>query len=101
METAQRNHSSNLGSGKTEYNSLLLKPEWQQKRLSILNRDGNKCRNCGSSSDLQVHHKQYHKTNKDGEFRRPWQYKENYLITLCKDCHQMGHKDFVIPIFYI
>lgn len=101
METPQRNQLSDPATEKTEYNSMLLKPEWHHKRVMILNRDNNRCRNCGGIINLQVHHKQYHKNRKDGEFMKPWNYKENYLITLCKNCHQIGHKDYVIPIFYV
>lgn len=101
METRKRNQLSNNGADKGEYNDLLIKPEWKNKRLIIMNRDNNNCRNCGCSNDLQVHHKQYHKRHKDGDFKKPWEYKENYLITLCKACHQDGHKSYIIPIFYV
>jgi 5-methylcytosine-specific restriction endonuclease McrA len=101
METKQNNQDVNMKTEKDEYSSLLLKPEWHNRRLSVMNRDNNRCRNCGCSNNLQVHHKQYHKNRRSGEFMKPWEYKDNHLITLCKNCHQSGHKDFVIPIFNV
>jgi 5-methylcytosine-specific restriction endonuclease McrA len=30
--------------------------EWKELRASILERDGHRCRNCGSEKELTVHH---------------------------------------------
>jgi hypothetical protein len=58
---------------------------WQKKRLEIMERDGWKCRSCGSGKDdgitLNVHHQHYVKGHK------PWEYKDEELVTLCEDCH--------------
>lgn len=48
-------------------------------RGKILERDGYKCRICGSSENLEVHHMQalvYHGKSK-----------EENLVTLCEECH--------------
>jgi len=85
----------------TEYASLLQTGEWQNKRQNILKRDGYKCFRCGSVDGLEVHHRQYHKKSATGQFVKPWDYKENNLITLCRKCHEQGHQKFKVPVFYI
>lgn len=84
-----------------DYLELLQRPEWRLRREIILKRDGSRCLNCGSENNLQVHHRQYHRDLRSGAFRLPWDYKEKYLITLCFDCHQAGHKYFKIPVFNV
>lgn len=63
------------------YSEKLKDPRWQSKRFEILERDGFMCTNCKSEIHLHVHHLGYI-FNKD-----PWQYENDMLITLCKDCH--------------
>jgi hypothetical protein len=71
---------------KTPYGELLIDPRWQKKRLVIFNRDGWKCRYCGDSTKtLHVHHEYYAKGKK------PWEYPDNDLKTLCADCHSKAH----------
>lgn len=82
------------------YDELLTTPQWETKRQVILLRDGHRCRNCGSEKRLQVHHRQYH-VNKYGEKVKPWNYSNRYLITLCDECHKIGHGQFKIPVFKI
>jgi 5-methylcytosine-specific restriction endonuclease McrA len=62
-----------------------LSPEaYVQLKLQVLNRDGWRCQNCGSSRNLEVHHKQFRShSGADSE--------EN-LITLCNRCHLAMHK---------
>ena len=49
----------------------------------ILERDGWRCQGCGSSLNLQIHHKQFRgQSGHDSE--------EN-LITLCAQCHAQNH----------
>ena len=101
METPKKNHLSETIKDNGEYNGFLTTEEWKIKRRIIMYRDGNRCRNCGNQTELQVHHKQYHKNRKNGEFRKPWQYDDRYLITLCQPCHKSGHQGYTIPIFNI
>jgi hypothetical protein len=73
---------------KSEYSKLLLDPRWQKKRLEILNRDEWICQYCfADERTLHVHHK-YYIYNK-----KPWEYDNNVLITLCDSCHSAegGH----------
>jgi hypothetical protein len=87
--------------GMETYQELLKRPEWKQLRSRIIDRDSKRCRNCGATSGLEVHHKQYHKTQKTKTHVRPWDYSPKYLVTLCNGCHGQGHKEYTIPTFYI
>ena len=69
---------------KETYAELLRKPEWQKKRLEIMQRDDFTCQYCGCKErELQVHHRVYHKGAK------PWEYDNRELITLCDRCHEV------------
>lgn len=83
------------------YNDLLMSPQWFEKRKIILTRDNNRCRNCGKTSGLHIHHRQYHINKRTGEFQLPWKYINKYLITLCDKCHSAGHLNLKVPIFNI
>ena len=83
------------------YNDLLLSPLWINKRKKILIRDNNRCRSCGKSERLDVHHRQYHIIKSTGKFKLPWEYNDRYLITLCENCHYSGHELIKVPIFEI
>lgn len=65
-----------------EYREYFKDPRWQKKRLEILNRDEFMCQRCyGTETELHIHHRLY-KQNK-----KPWEYDNDLLLTLCKDCH--------------
>jgi len=83
----------------TSYETLLLMPEWKAKRQQILNRDGNRCRYCGSAMNLQVHHK-YYMQYPDGSRMLPWNYPDDALITLCDSCHKKVHANYQIKTYY-
>jgi 5-methylcytosine-specific restriction endonuclease McrA len=86
---------------KQNYSELLLTEEWKEKRKTILERDGHKCRNCGATESLQVHHRQYHIKLDTGEKLPPWQYNGRYLITLCTSCHKAGHEHYQVHTKFI
>ena len=66
--------------------SFLRSPLWQKKRLEIMQRDNFTCCKCGCThKELQVHHIKYIKG------RKPWEYDNEDLITLCNDCHERHH----------
>ncbi len=63
---------------------IQLDPEaYQQLCWQVLRRDGWRCQQCGSRTNLQVHHIQLR--SHSGEDA-----KEN-LITLCSECHNRTH----------
>jgi len=78
------------------YKEHLFNKKWIEKKESILNRDNHKCRICGATTNLTVHHTQYHVT-KDGQKLLPWMYEDRFLITLCETCHNIGHRKYKVP----
>ena len=68
------------------YQDQLQHPNWQRKRLLIFERDKWKCTRCnGTESQLHAHHKQYHAG------RKPWEYLDSDIVTLCEHCHRQTH----------
>lgn len=68
------------------YAEQLKKPQWQKKRLEILERDKWTCQMCGDTeATLTVHHKSYKMV--DGKFVDIWDYDNCDLTTLCELCH--------------
>jgi hypothetical protein len=69
------------------YSDLLKDPKWQKMRLKILERDLFTCTYCGEDQEtLHVHHKIYLPN------RKPWEYSEDCLTTLCHVCHNDASK---------
>ena len=83
----------------SNYELLLNRPEWKAKVIEIKNRDGNKCTYCGSTLNLQVHHK-YYSRYPNGQFVMPWDYPNSILITLCDKCHKRVHSTKQIKTYY-
>ena len=68
------------------YIELLKSPQWQKRRLEMLERAGWKCEECSASEkQLHVHHLLYEKG------RKPWEYGDKLLRVLCEDCHSEWH----------
>jgi 5-methylcytosine-specific restriction endonuclease McrA len=74
-----------------DYSDYLMAPQWQAKRDEVLERDWHMCQKCMSSRNLQVHHKAYIVG------RLPWEYDNQYLITLCGPCHAYFHATDKVP----
>ena len=71
---------------KLSYSDQLKHPDWQRKRLKILERDDFACQCCGiTDKTLHVHHFYYTKGCKVHE------YPDEALITLCEGCHKEQH----------
>ena len=88
--TAQAAPQFDLQAEKDLYEDRLHDKRWKRLREVILRRDAYQCRCCGSKTNLQVHHRQYH-TRPDGRWIAPWQYATRLLITYCSSCHKAGH----------
>lgn len=74
--------------GKLSYAEQLRHPNWQRKRLEVLERASFKCEKCfDGESTIHVHHKQYFKG------RMAWEYDAKELSALCESCHQYEHLD--------
>jgi hypothetical protein len=70
----------------SNYTDLLNDPLWQRKRLEIFNRDNFTCQRCFNNRiTLCVHHFAYQPGLK------PWEYKNEDLITWCINCHENEH----------
>jgi hypothetical protein len=68
------------------YSDQLKHPNWQRRRLEMLNGSGFSCSRCGNTeSTLHVHHKRYVKG------REVWEYGDDELAVLCESCHQDAH----------
>jgi hypothetical protein len=66
------------------YSEKLRNPKWQKKRLKILERDDFTCQLCGDKeTELHIHHTEY-----KGD---PWEVSDEFLKTICKDCHGAIH----------
>jgi 5-methylcytosine-specific restriction endonuclease McrA len=67
---------------------LRLDPElYERLRAQVLRRDGWRCQICGSSLNLEVHHKDFRSKGGDDS--------EENLITLCAKCHSQVHRCFI------
>ena len=81
-----------------EYYEKLKDPRWQKKRLKILERDKWTCQRCNDDENtLHVHHKVY------VAGAEPWDYKDEYLVTLCEDCHEHEKEamnDYIFALTY-
>ena len=72
---------------KKPYSDQLRHPNWQRKRLEVLEAAGWKCESCDASEKtLHVHHKRYVKG------REVWDYERSELEALCEDCHESAHE---------
>lgn len=71
----------------TTYYEKLKSPQWQKKRLEILNEHGFSCESCCIDSEqLHVHHKIYKKG------LDPWDYPSYNYAVLCDSCHKQAHE---------
>jgi hypothetical protein len=71
----------------TSYHELLKRPEWQRKRLEVMDRADFKCSRCSShDKTLNVHHRFYLKG------RKPWEYPDDVFVCLCEACHIKWHE---------
>lgn len=82
---------------KGKYYHMLRQKEWFEKREQILCRDNYKCKCCDSKENLQCHHSYYKVIVGSEDPTPPWEYDDEGLFTLCKDCHHYLHKIMRIP----
>lgn len=71
--------------GLDDYYEAMASPQWTQTtRPAVIARDGGKCRICGCTCNLQVHHIRYQNDRGANEY-----FNMKYLVTLCASCHQI------------
>lgn len=67
------------------YKEQLSHPEWQKKRLQILERDNFCCTACyDTETTLHIHHKRYDKG------KLAWQYEDANFQAFCAHCHSLA-----------
>lgn len=68
------------------YAEQLKHPNWQRKRLEVLESANWSCERCkDTEKTLHVHHRKYVKG------RKAWEYGRAELQALCEDCHECEH----------
>lgn len=73
------------------YKEQLQHPNWQRKRLEMLEASSFACDECGDTETmLHVHHKKYVKG------RKAWEYDNDQLRVLCVTCHETEHSERAI-----
>ena len=71
----------------SEFTDQYKHPNWQKKRLEMLEAANFECTNCGDTeSQLHVHHKHYVKG------RKVWEYESWEFSVLCDKCHKEAHE---------
>jgi hypothetical protein len=69
------------------YAEQLRHPQWQRRRLQVLDAAGWRCTCCSADDKpLHVHHRLYVKG------RLAWEYSDAELVALCEDCHEHEHE---------
>jgi hypothetical protein len=68
------------------YEEYLCSRWWRSRRREKLKKAGWRCNKCGSTKDLQVHHKNY---------LRLWRERDKDLEVLCRGCHEGEHEAIV------
>ena len=65
------------------YSEQLRHPNWQRRRLEVLQRDEFACQQCfDTETTLHVHHRAYIRG------RPAWDYPLEAMVTLCESCHE-------------
>ena len=90
------NPRSSKRRNKTTYNSekykdLLLTEEWKVFKNKVKELHSYKCDVCGSTENLNVHHKTYRRTGAKKELVLPWAYFFEEMQLLCKKHHDEVH----------
>ena len=63
---------------------------YERLRKQVLRRDGWRCQNCGTRSQLEIHHKDFRSQGGDDS--------DANLITLCVACHSLLHRGEEGPV---
>jgi len=71
-----------------DYLEYLNSPQWQERRLLMLERFGRRCQVCNSQSHLNIHHRTYERLGAE---------RLDDLTVLCKDCHDLFHQTRGMP----
>ena len=64
------------------YQVYMASPEWRRRRDAFLDKFRRKCRACGGTDEIQVHHRSYERFTREAD---------EDLAPLCTTCHQWVH----------
>lgn len=67
---------------------------WRERREKVFETKGRNCIQCGSGSNIQVHHKCYQVG------RAYWDYGDEYLDVVCERCHDVIHSKISVYQLY-
>lgn len=81
------------------YEDLLNTYEWKTKRQEIMFQHNYKCDWCGSSENLEIHHKKYLKYP-NGKHVLPWKYDDRDYMCLCSKCHKKYHEKYKVKTYH-
>ena len=71
------------------YKDYLETEHWKNFRKKVYkSKRGKKCRVCGSTYHLNIHHRKYFRQNKSVLFNE----KLGGIIVVCRECHLLWHK---------
>jgi len=73
-----------------KYEDYLKTKHWKEFRKYVYTktRRGKKCRVCGSTHNLNIHHKKYYRKNGSVLFKE----KLGDIMVLCYECHGLWHE---------
>lgn len=69
-----------------DFSAQYKDPRWYQLRQRVFDLADNECESCGSTRNLQCHHKMYLAGH------AIWEYDDYQLSCLCEDCHAEWHQ---------
>lgn len=76
----------NINLNKLPYLEFLKSDYWNKVRNKVLERDGYKCKVCGSIDNLVIHHKTYKHHGSELKHLED-------LATVCSSCHKVIHRN--------
>lgn len=71
-----------------EYKDYLKTEEWRNTRNYTLFYQGCSCRVCGSTKNLNIHHRRYSYKGESILFKE----RQDNLLVICNSCHYLWHK---------
>lgn len=76
---------------RSKYVLRLQSTEWQEVCRRVRLRDGHRCRICGKTYTLEVHHLSYRDAQGRSIVGREAEHLDK-LVTLCAGCHEQQHR---------
>jgi 5-methylcytosine-specific restriction endonuclease McrA len=68
---------------KVKYHDYIVSPAWFARRRQLFDVRGERCERCGSTRNIQVHHRNYKRVGRE---------QDKDLEVLCRGCHENEHE---------